>query len=467
MNIKPVDLSVDINGKEYKSQVKSVRIEDTIRSAPYGSATIEMEAENTFNFETGQFVAIIGSEGTVFFGLIRALSQSQHTLPNGVRITHITISCVSWAYLLMRGEFKQAVTNLPDVDKSAVFKISDYNSGILKVLREELEKQSRPAIVLGKFIEQLAHYKYKGFRLAPFINVFDGDNLSGFRLPYASAPENVINGVLLTQYQGAYASNMSHWAIVNQLFNVLPQFFELFCFTTLNAGNPQLNIMFRYKPVNPSHSYDYPLFQEFFPQNDRFGTTALRRSTIDSEIITELRYSFDEEDHINLVFVENPFADANGHQRNFFRKNTVPIYNAEDINRRGLRSFSVTSPFVFAKGKTEEIKQKNLRLHNALAQRIYLTIGEGSKFCRGSITQEGGFPKVAGKWSFIQRQGELFSFYIYRVTKSFRISEDGITSATYVYDFERGSFGNNVVKFDVPSIQEETPERPPNEKKKK
>tara|TARA_Y100000592_G_scaffold38382_2_gene60736 strand:- start:7185 stop:8555 length:1371 start_codon:yes stop_codon:yes gene_type:complete len=452
MNIKPVKLSVDINGAEYKSQVKSVRIEDTIRSAPYGSASIEMEAENTFNFETGQFVTIIGDEGTVFFGLIRALSQSQHTLSNGVRITHITISCVSWAYLLMRGEFKQAVTNLPDVDKSAVFRIADYNSGILKVLREELEEQSRPAIVLGKFIEQLAHYKYKGFRLGDLISIFDGNILSE-DTPYEDGPENVINGVLLTQYQGAYANNMSHWAIINQLFNVLPQFFELFCFTRLLDGLPQLSIMFRYKPVNPTRDYEYALFQEFFPQIR--GTFV---PSLDRKRVTELRYSFDEEDHINLVFVENPFADANGHQRNFFRKNTVPIYNAEDINHRGLRSFSVTSPFVFAKGKTKAIQQKNLRLHNALAQRIYLTIGEGSKFCRGSITQEGGTPLVAGQWV----RSDSFTFYIHRVTKSFRMSEEGVMSATYVYDFERGNFENEVASFVEPDIQEENTARPKN-----
>jgi hypothetical protein len=456
MNIKPIELRVDINGTEYKSQVKSVRIEDTIRSAPYGSASIEMEAENTFNFETGQFVTIIGDEGTVFFGLIRALSQSQHTLSNGIRITHITISCVSWAYLLMRGEFKQAVTNLPDVDKSAVFKISDYNSGILKVLREELEKQSRPAVVLEKFIRELAHYKYGRNRLGDLISVFDGNILSE-DTPYEDGPENVINGVLLTQYQGAYANNMSHWAIINQLFNVLPQFFELFCFTRLLDGAPQLSIMFRYKPVNPTRDYEYALFQEFFPQ--KRGTFV---PTLDRKQVTELRYSFDEEDHINLVFVENPFADANGHQRNFFRKNTVPIYNAEDINHRGLRSFSVTSPFVFAKGKTDLIKQKNLRLHNALAQRIYLTIGEGSKFCRGSITQEGGTPLVAGQWV----RSDSFTFYIYRVTKSFRMSEEGVMSATYVYDFERGNFDNEVASFVEPDIQEENTERPKNGGKK-
>ncbi len=460
MILQPVELSVDINGQEYKSQVKSVRIEDTIRSAPYGSASIEMEAENTFNFETGQFVTIIGSEGTVFFGLIRALSQSQHTLPNGVRITQISISCVSWAYLLMRGEFKQAVTNLPDVDKSAVFKISDYNSGILKVLREELEEQSRPAEVLAKFIEQLAHYKYKGDRLGDLIVVFDGDGFSMFddSFPYSEAPENVIHGVLLTQYQGAYVSNMSHWAIINQLFNVLPQFFELFCFTTLQDGDPQLNIMFRYKPVNPTTRYGSALFEEFFPQKD-----VRKLPKLDRKQVTEFRYSFDEEDHINLVFVENPFADANGHQRNFFRKNTVPVYDGEDINRRGLRSFSVTSPFVFARGKTKEIQQKNLRLHNALAHRIFFTIGQGSKFCRGSITQEGGTPLVAGQWI---QMGDSFTCYVHRVTKSFRMSEEGVMSATYVYDFERGNFDNLVVKFKDSEAQEEATERPKNEETK-
>ncbi len=457
MNIKPVELSVDINGAEYKSQVKSVRIEDTIRSAPYGSASIEMEAENTFNFETGQFVTIIGSEGTVFFGLIRALSQSQHTLPNGVRITQISIACVSWAYLLMRGEFKQAVTNLPDVDKSAVFKISDYNSGILKVLREELEEQSRPAVVMEKFIRQLAHYKYKDTRLGDLISIFDG-NLLSEDTPYRDGPENVINGVLLTQYQGAYASNMSHWAIINQLFNVLPQFFELFCFTTLLDGKPRLNIMFRYKPVNPTTRYGSALFEEFFPQQ-----RVRKLPKLDRKQVTELRYSFDEEDHINLVFVENPFADANGHQRNFFRKNTIPVYDGEDINQRGLRSFSVTSPFVFAKGKTDGIKQKNLRLHNALAHRIFFTIGQGSKFCRGSITQEGGTPLVAGQWL---QMGDSFTCYVHRVTKSFRMSEEGVMSATYVYDFERGNFDNRVVSFKDAEVQEETTERSKNMEKK-
>ena len=46
------------------------------------------------------------------------------------------------------------------------------------------------------------------------------------------------------------------------------------------------------------------------------------------------------------------------------------------------------------------------------------------------------------------------------------MSEEGVISATYVYDFERGNFDNEVASFVEPDIQEETPKRAKNGNKK-
>ena len=248
---------------------------------------------------------------------------------------------------------------------------------------------------------------------------------------------------------------------------MLPQLFELFCFTTRFRDEPQLNIMFRYKPLNPSHNYDYALMEEFFSSKKDDN----RIIELDSHFITELRYTFDEEDHINMVFVENPFASAEGHQKNMFRNNTLPIFDADDINKRGLRSLSLTSPFVSAKGSTTEIKRKNLRLHNAIAQRLYLTHGLGSRFCRGVITQVGGRIPQVGQWignhvgmntgTFIEN-----SFYVNRISKSYMRNPNGIFETKYNLHFERGSFTNEVVSFNEPDYPEETASRKDNKKKK-
>lgn len=464
------ELSVKIGNKEYKEKVKSLRIEEDIRSAPYGRADFILEQEDdifeTGGFvKTGEFVTISVSDGTEYFGIIKSVSQSIRTLPNGIRITEISISSVSWAYLLMRGEFKQTlnrgVGDISEVNKSAIFQVSDYSEGILKVLREELEKQSNPAVVLESLIKELAHYKLPdGSEIGDFITVYDGKRTSELS-PYNGSPANVIKGVILTQFKGVYSNNISHWGIINQLFNVLPQLFELFCFTTSFKGEPQLNIMFRYKPLNPTHTYNqYTLMKEFFP------TRKIRQRMLNHNFITELRYSFDEEDHINMVFVENPFASAEGHQKNMFRNNTLPIFDADDINERGLRSLSLTSPFVSAKGSTTEIKRRNLRLHNAIAQRLYLTHGLGSRFCRGVITLVGGRLPVVGQWVLIRKSGRRSSFYIHRISKSYMRTSEGIFQTEYNLHFERGSFTNEVVRFKEPDYPEETASRKTNKKKK-
>ena len=469
MNIKPVDIQIKINGKEYKNQVRRVNVEEDINAPPYGRADLVLEQEKN-TFTTGEFITILISDGTTYFGIIRSISQSVRTLPNGVRVTEIAISSVSWAYLLMRGEFKQTlnrdVGGINKVDKSAIFQVSDYSEGILKVLREELEKQSNPITVLESFIRELAHYKLpSGAELGSVISFFDGTRREQEGSPYLNTPRDVIKGVILTQFKGVYSNNISHWGIINQLFNVLPQLFELFCFTTRFRGEPQLNIMFRYKPLNPTYTFgEYKLMREFFS-----ATGSLPR-TLDIAFITELRYTFDEEDHINMVFVENPFASAEGHQKNMFRNNTLPIFDADDINKRGLRSLSLTSPFVSAKGSTTEIKRKNLRLHNAIAQRLYLTYGLGSRFCRGVITQVGGHIPQVGQWvrnlNTRSSRRTSDSFYIHRISKSYMRNPNGIFETKYNLHFERGSFTNEVVRFKEPDYPEETASRKDNKKKK-
>ena len=459
MNVSQVSLSIKINEVEYQSKAKAVSIEEDIRNAPYGSASIELELE-TPEFVTGDFVRILGSDDSAFFGIIRSITQTKKVLPNGIKITHISLFCLSWAYLLLRGEFKQTLNrdlgDIQKVDESAIFEVGDYNSGILSVLREELEKQSNPAKVLGDFILQLCHYKLpNGSRLGDFIKVYNGNDFSG-AIPYENVPRDEIKGVLLTQFKGAYVNNMSHWAIVNQLFNTLPSLFELFCITTkaeffqYDMDGVQLSIIFRYKPLNPLvFDYSqYKIFTEFFG-----GDQPTQIPILDENEITEFRFSFDEEDHVNMVFIENPFTNADAHNANMFRNNNLPILDVDDINKRGLRSFSATTPFVSAKGTTSEIKRQNLQIHNALAQRAFLTFGLGSRFCRGTITHTpvSTPPLKVGQWVQI-KEG---TFYIIGVRKSYTISPEGILRVSYLYTFERGSFENEIAEFDEPNFPEE------------
>ena len=469
MNTRQVSLKIEINGADYGSKVKSVSLDEDLRNAPYGSASLELELE-TPEFKTGDFVEVVGDDDSAFFGIIRTISQTQKTLPNGVRVTHISVYCLSWAYLLVRGEFKQTLNKeqgqVQNVDDSAVFEVSNYEAGILKVLREELERQSNPADVLASFISQLCHYKPpNGARLGDFITVYNGSNFDG-DIPFEDVPRDEIKGVMLTQFKGAYANNMSHWAIVNQLFYTFPSLFELFCLTTkskpdlADIGDVQLSIIFRYKPLNPTSEYHYKVFNEFFSGEKR------SIQTLDKSEITEFRYIFDEEDHVNLVFIENPFANADGHNSNMFRNNTLPILNATDINRRGLRSFSATTPFVSAKGTTSEVKRRNLRIHNALAQRAFLTFGLGSTFCRGSIVHVPVSNPALRMGQWVEIDGG--TFYITGTRKTYMRTAEGILSVAYTYSFERGSFDNDFADFIEPDYPEEdtTQNRPNNQRKK-
>lgn len=494
--VKLLDRDLDITSK-----VRSIQIKESIRSTPHGTARIRAEYKHEENvFKAGEFIKIeTDEEGGMkgrFFGVIRTVSHSIKYNNKGILQSIFSLNCVSWDYLLTVAEYKQTLSRdvgrVSEVDEGAIAKVADFNSGILSALRENLSlKDDNPLNMIESFLDKLAYYGYKDYALGHFIFYYDGGK-SIFNY-YGGETADQIKGVILTQFKGAYANNITHWDIVNQLFNTFPQLFELFCFSIPLSATERKTplekevgvrpaIMYRYKPCNPyfpptelrkyAKQKDILFDESQYRSEEFFGawndTPTGRVFEIDKGVVTELNYSFDDSNHVNLVFIENPFANGDGHKRNMFRNRTAPILDPDDINKRGLRSFSATTPFVPMRGTSEAIKTKNLLAPNALAERVFHTYGLGANFCTGSFTVQvlNGSTNTyikAGNWVNI----EGFTCYVTDVSRIYDMGVDGIHRISYIYSYIRGSFENEIAFYKKSDITEENPssDRPTNKKK--
>jgi hypothetical protein len=137
-----------------------------------------------------------------------------------------------------------------------------------------------------------------------------------------------------------------------------------------------------------------------------------------------------------------------------FRNNTIPVFDADDINKKGLRSFSTVTPFVTSKSNP----QKKLTIQNALAERAYITFAKGSEFCTGSITvvpTNIALPLPVGQWFFMIEGPYEFYAYCTEVQKIYRMTPQGVLRIEYIYSYERGSFGDLIAFFEHGEISEE------------
>jgi len=475
---RTLDIRILDSDYTFSGVVRSLIISENLNVLPFGSCTLEIEYkhEDLKHFVVGNYITIKVSDGSSFFGVLTEVSHTIQRDIHGVPLNTASLKCQPWGYMFQKGEFKQTLNReigkLKNTSTSAIFKVSDYNEGILKVLREQLSLKDDPAEVLQQFINTLGHYllpKNLG-KLGQYIKVYDGSNLSDLDLYADGDTADIIQGMLLTQYQGAYVNNMSHWKIISQLFNTFSRLFELFCFTT-TTDDPQnrfeevtglrLGIMYRYKPYNPKFpptkaglsKYTKNVASKyFFEDHFKVQSDAKRFRNLFPENITQFNYRFDESDHVNLVFIENPFANSDGHKHNMFRNNTIPVFDADDINKKGLRSFSTVTPFVPSKSSP----QKKLTIQNALAERAYITFAKGSEFCTGRLTLvpvENDLPLPVGQWFSILD----YDFYAYctEVQKIYRMTPQGVLRIEYIYNYERGSFGDLIAFFEHGEISEE------------
>lgn len=468
------------------------------------------------NLCTGGWLVIQQQSRGVFFGQVTAVRTQMRVLPNGSPVRSTLISADNFYVAFMRNQLKQTLSrddSIAEIEPSAIFQAGDYSTGFLSSIRESFNEQS-PAATLRSVIKALGTYKLPACltqksdaTLGDYIKVVDGSATEMLEYGMKGADADVIKGKIMTLFQGAFSNNITHHETISQMFNVAPNLFEMFSvFVPLTddmevsdnvyqtiGGIPVL--VYRYQPVYP---YAPPTTQgidkvrllnfntldtyveatdceKFFGSMPTYDYGEGQSYVMDAQYLTDLTLSVDESARINCTFVEGAFSNAQGHTLNFFRTNAAPTVNKTDINRHGLRAYSMHTPFISLKDDPVAVRNFNERAPNALAERLFHNIGMGHTFYTGSFTIEysGEVPYIkdspeltyvpAGNWISFQLDisetapnGVWFTCYAQSVQVQHIITGTGIPVSTVRYTFERGHMGVHAATFDVKKYQVES-----------
>ena len=446
-----------------------------------------------------------------FFGQVSRVDHSLQYLVNGAPLRVVNISVDNFYTGYLRNQIKQTMSrddSIRELEPSAVFKAADYSQGFLKSIKDSF-KGEVPATVLAQVVRALGGHKLPaslaGFANLPvgfYVKVCDGsfDEMNKYGLKGADV--DVIKGKIMTLFQGAFSNNMTHHEVITQMFNAAPQLFEYFpLFVPLTSreltqvsksrvfkrlgGVPV--IIYRYKPFYP---YAPPSL-EGIKRLTRFkyGVSSKAQSKTDCEkffgemrvseigkgqsyeinnrFITALSHEVNEDQRINFTFVEGAFSNAQGHSLNYFRTYASPALNKTDINRHGLRSFSMHTPFVSLDSDPEAVKNFNQQAPNALAERLFHNLALGHTFSSGNFTVQHDEAAThlinaraslacvpVGSWASFkldisEADQVTFTCYIEAVSTTITADTSGIITSSSVYRFTRGHIGIHAPEFDI------------------
>jgi hypothetical protein len=448
------------------------------------------------------------SKALSFFGKVSSVSVTQMA-NDGVPLFMVALTCTSFFEPLIMNEIKQTLRrdkSIEGIHSSAIFATSDYTAGFLKSLMDDfaLKTASQPSLFLKKVINTLVTIDLPAsltfdlnrprtwYTLGDLIQVVDGSTEEMGKYGMRGADVDVIKGKILNSYQGSAVNNMTHASVIEQMFRPMPELMEMFAHMVylsdeeLKTLAVKYNdkaiinvykriggipvIVYRYRPVYPyapptaqgnlireraldSRAKSRPgktAAEEFFgemeavPFSPSESTGQIYIVSAAHEIVN-LQYSTNESERLNYVFVEQAFTNGQAQNSNLARNNARPTLNVKDINRHGLRSMSTHTPFISTSDDKEDRKSFNLEAANAIAERIYHTLGMGHQFLSGQMTittqlQSSLFNVPVGSWAtFPDVGGQPFTCYITDITI---ISTGGeVTTTSTIVTFERGHYG--------------------------
>lgn len=250
-------------------------------------------------------------------------------------------------------------------------------------------------------------------------------------------------------------------------------------------------LIYRFKPLPPdfdissdalSDNYRFafnrspngrPYAEEFFGKKNREDDlktkdAGYRYLVIDGGRVVAQDLTWTDLDRINAVHLAAPFENAEMAQRLLFGVSSVPVFNAIDINRNGLRLKTGKAPFYrFAKGLTGK-DPKLMIAASAFCERLYYLRGEGHSYAKGTITcsyienatlipgmwakikySDGRYGNNSGRRSqatgrYADGARDLY-FYIKSVQHGISIDPlTGVPKAATVLVIERASYSNRI-----------------------
>jgi hypothetical protein len=467
-------------------------------AATVNSRSVLGSVKHLRNLCTGAWLAINTTDDSnknmAFFGKVTSINVNSMMTASGVPVYSVSLTAMSFYYPLMTNEIKQTLSrdeSIQGLDESAFFRSADYNYGLLRQLIADfsLSEDVPVANLLYNIIKTLTTYRLPN--IAPAVNVLgdvitilDGSASDMQRVGLYGSDANVIKGKILASYQGSNTNNITHDNFLRQMFQPLPEIMELYAtcvpyedgmlvadkdFSKATGVVPV--IVYRYRPVDPLVPpsaegianllkkrkgggavvvNNKTKSEEFFGDFDIFNVNAIH--LIDSNLVTAFEYTADDSGHVNYVFCEQAFSNGQAQNYNFARNHVRPSLDKTDINRHGLRSFSTSVPFL-ARGDKEDMKRRNLAAAEAIAERLFHTIGMGHQFLNGSITLAGVVDYIpVGTWftvsNLITDESDDVEFRGYITGVTVVQAGDVVTRATTTITFTRGHYGVHAPLFD-------------------
>lgn len=177
--------------------------------------------------------------------------------------------------------------------------------------------------------------------------------------------------------------------------------------------------------------------------------------------------TWNDSERVNAVSYAQPYSSASGGDLLLFGVDCVPIFNAVDINRHGLRIRTGATPFVPV-GNAEQQRIYSSIASSATAERVYFTIGEGHAYASGTIdlVYTPNPNLTAGIWVKVQYSAErlVVPLYAYVHTVSHRVTVDpqsGKPKGLTTLVVERASYGNRTPAVGYKQVKLQTAiERP-------
>lgn len=360
----------------------------------------------------------------------------------------------------------------------------------------------------------------EGLRLKDIVQVVNGSAEDMNKLRLAGSDADVILGKILNSYQGSATNNMTHDNVIRQMFQPLAPIMEIIATCvpyndkmTLSAPAAETLkelgvvpvIIYRYKPVYPLAPPTAKGLQTLYDNISRKGaglgvdgttrseaffgamptisletdllfntlkpkqkiTAAIAEAMnytrydlpirlVAKEQVSSFDYISDDSQHINYVFCEGAYTDGQAQNFNFARNHVRPVLNKRDINRSGLRSLSVQTPFVARGTDEEEMRKRNLAAAEAIAERLFHTVGMGHQFVSGTLTVIGSLDYIpVGTWMVVHDMLDGANFCAYVIGVNTVMVGDNVRDVNTTITFVRGHYGIHAPLFDAELIRPE------------
>lgn len=329
------------------------------------------------------------------------------------------------------------IEKIKEIHPAAIGESEVKNNVILEGLNRFADTRSDEHIedALQYFLDSLGHFA--------FVST-EGVNDTDIKVVTQTGPDRIQGRPAPSYYTSAFRQRTATmWGLLQSIFYPNQELLELFPRLDHNATSVSsaMKMVYRYKPLNPSidtpqNSY---MFEFFGPDK-----TSREHLKIESAQVSSISLSWNESSRTNAINLSIPFEIGEGGDSLLFGVGCVPVFDQVDINTYGLRAYTANTPFIAQGSQPDAIAKYNQIAPSALAERLYLLLGEGEKYATGTITciYDAKLISYIGSWATLTMPDyKDLTFYILGVRNSFAVDPfSGAPIARSFIEIERASY---------------------------